>query len=247
MRGFAAVGWGLGCVLATAGTGNALEKRIERCDPYSADDWSAASTCLVSYYNICTGWVWIFGFDSPTVQLGVHASANVETWNLTQSRIRYWSGSPCGRGFTGTIAVYTADANGCPAGPPLESQAFCPPYVPGGNAFYTQNWSGTLALPNSFVLAVTYPGYETCCGINPLGFGADFGTTGPTGPDACGTCFPSPRESRSYLWQDAGGTYCPGQTFREQDCEVELLWDLTLSCTVPVDDSTWGSIKTLYR
>jgi hypothetical protein len=75
----------------------------------------------------------------------------------------------------------------------------------------------------------------------------DFGTVGPTGPDACGICFPSPRESHSYLWRDASGFYCPGVTFREQDCEVELLWDLSLNCTVDVESSTWGSLKTLYR
>jgi hypothetical protein len=245
----------LAAMLCLASSGLALEKKAVRYDADGSDDWNAGATCVTAYYNICTGWVWVFGFDDATVvndlsQIGVAATnccGSGEVSSLLQTRIRYWSGSPSGYGFTGTIATFAADVNGCPVGAAIESQAFLPPYVPGGNAFYTQNWSGTNVLPNAHVVAVTFPGDTAPGGINPLGFGTDFGTVGPTGPDACGTCFPTGRQSHTYLWQDSGGSYCPGLTFLSQSCEVELLWDLSYACNVSVEESSWGSIKGLYR
>jgi hypothetical protein len=243
----------LAAMLCLASSGLALEKKAMRYDGDGSDDWNAGATCVQSYYNICTGWVWVFGFDNAALQNdtaviglnGVNCCGPGESSALVQSRIRYWTGSPQGYGFTGTIATYAANGLGCPVGAPIQSQPFLAPFV-AGNAFYTHNWAGTL--PNSYVLAVTIV-CDVNGTINPLGFGTDFGTTGPTGPDACGTCFPTGRQSRSYIFGDtAGGNYCPGQTFQPaQACEVELLWDLASACAVSVDASSWGSIKGLYR
>jgi hypothetical protein len=254
MRKLVVTTFALAAMLCLASSALALEKRAVRFDGDLNDDWNAGTTCLIQYYNICTGWVWVFGFDDPAVvndltQVGVNATnccGSGESSALVQSAIRYWSGSPGGYGFTGTISTFAANANGCPVGAAIETQNFLPPYVPGLNAFYVQNWSGG-PLPNSHVIAATFPGDTVAGGINPLGLGTDFGTVGPSGPDACGTCYPSPRNSNSQVWADSQGSHCPGLTFLAQTCEVELLWDLAYSCVVSVEESSWGSIKGLYR
>jgi hypothetical protein len=217
----------------------ALEKTTARAID-RADDWSASTTGTIRYYNNCTGWVWVWSGWSAGETMGVHfdpcggpAYLNV-SWALT------FSGVPSGYGFTGTIAVY--GGHNC-AAPLLASQPYLPPVTSGWNA---TRWGGLPLTPN-FALLISWGGVS---GItNSTGLASDHPFAGPTGPTACGRCFPSSRASHSRYY-GVSGAYCPsGTTLSDGLCDVEFMIDVNVKGCLPISvgDESWGKIKGLYR
>src|SRR6185503_2640518 len=135
----------------------ALEKRSVPFNDNRADAWSAGATCRVSYYNICTGWVWCWGGFDNWDRFGVVADRCCEgnaVAYLLQSSLFLCTASPVYYGFTGTIAVHSVDANDCPTSPPIAVQPYLPWYVE-SSSFSVITW-GSVPVPNRFAVVVTF-------------------------------------------------------------------------------------------
>lgn len=231
-------------LLALAAPGLALEKRAARLtdDP---DEWRSGGTstyCLTNYYNICTGWVWIWSGWTPGDRIGVcfdACCAEPLAAAVDTSYVYFSTGAPPGYGFTGTIDVFAVNADCCPVGSPLWTQPLLP--VSGWNSVGL----GNILVPPTFAVAFTFgPAAGT-----PAGIATDHPEQGPTGPPACGTCYPSTRPTRSFWWGTTMSTVCPGLPLYDNLCSAEFLWDVSMHCEAPVslESTTWAAIKSLYR
>jgi hypothetical protein len=205
--------------------------------------WSSSGEVQVAYYNFCTGWHHGWSDWDDGDRLGVVFDSYCqpgETATLVDSRI-YCGVVACppGYGFTGTVGVYDVDADLCPVDPPLFSQTWLP--AAGQNEF---TWNTPVG--ERFAVVATLADDPGDPWENPTLFVTDC-SQGPTGPPACGTCYPTTRVSRSYVWSASGIPYCPGWRFTDYTCDVELAFDVGLNCAVGVSARTWGRIKALYR
>jgi hypothetical protein len=240
MRKFFMTAFVLTAMLVLATSGLALEKSNAQInDARGNDGWAAGTTCSVSYYNTCTGWLWIWNGWSPTDIVGMTLDdccgpGSVAT--LVATNLYCWSGAMSGYGFTGTVSV-SSSAAGCPGGV-LASQSLLP--ASGNNV---NLWG----LPGNSQLVVTYQ-HGNSAYPDPIAWPSDHPAAGPTGPAACGTCFPSTRTIHSFYYGNATTALCPGSSLNDGVCNAEwLLWAASYSCTVSVDDASWGAVKNLYR
>lgn len=230
----------LGSILFVSSS-SALEKKsalaLDR-----ADEWNAGGSCTVSYYNICTGWVWVWSGFGDGGRLGTVFGACPDPSGaaLLQTSVFVATSAPSGYGFTGTIAVHNVDGNDCPLGAAIASQPFLPTSV-----FHLTSWN-QVDVGSKFAVVVTV---EEDQGIpNPGSFGTDHPAAGPTGPQACGTCYPASRVNHSFAYGTAASPICPGSTFNDGICDSQLFWDAgMIKHGVAVESSSWGSIKSLYR
>jgi hypothetical protein len=228
---------------ASAPGAGALEKATSRLPNAGRDEgWRAATTCSISYYNVCTGWVWTWSGWSPGDRVGVVFDTCCPGGRFLQSTGLYASvGAPSGYGFTGTIAVHDADAAGCPGGALSASQPFLP--AAGWNAF---GWNVTV--PSRFAVVATHgPGAQ-----NPAAYPSDHPEAGPTGPAACGTCYPTGRAAHSFYYGTIASPLCPGVAVEDGLCAAELLADAITSCSVTsaggsLSADSWARVKSLYR
>lgn len=230
-------------LLACLGDAHALTKEARPFDDERADDWAAGASCLVRYYNTCTGWLWVWGTHSEDGdRLGVVASTCCAAGGagLLQTAVLTYYGAPPGYGFTGTIAAFAVDANDCPSGPALATH----PFFPGTGVFVVTNWGG-IPVPNRFATVVTVA--DDLGFANPSGYASDHPAAGPTGPQACGHCFPVTRSTRSFDFGDVALPLCPGERFNDGACDAELIWDFTFVCPTRIEESSWSKIKELYR
>jgi hypothetical protein len=241
MRKFFLTAFVLAASLAFATSGLALEKTAARMtDDTRPGDWNAGTTCVVAYYNTCTGWVWVWSGWGPSDVIGACfencCSPNVGI--LAASWTYVWTAAPSGYGFTGTIAVSSANSQCCPA-TQLASQTFLP--ISGWNSYL---WNTNIGTGSSFVVSVTH---GTTSG-SPLAYASDHPAAGPTGPAACGTCFPDTRVEHSFYYGTPGAPLCPGSSLNDGSlCGAEWLWDAEVVCMVSVEESSFGAIKNLYR
>lgn len=206
------------------------------------DAWQAATnTVTMQYYNVCTGWTWAWSNWQDGEQVGVvaregwlHCAYQLTTWSLVMSP------APSGYGFTGTMSLHAG--SDCTS-PVLSSQ----PYLP-SHGWNSTSWDVGYALSDPMLLRIEWsaPGGFT----NPARLLSDHPAAGATGPQACGTCYPSTRVSHSVHF-GVDGTYCPGIGLSDGVCDVEFLMefaaDLAIDCPVSVQSTTWGAIKALYR
>jgi len=240
MRKFFLVSFALSAVLAMAGSSSALEKT--RVLDNSVDDsgWAAGSTCSIVYWNRCTRWGYSWSGFGDNAVIGVCADncCTPEQGVVTQTQHWFFTDAPAGYGFTGTIALATVNAECCPTGT-LASQPFLPAGFPG-----VANWAQVV--PAKFAVVLTLqdiPGVA-----NPVGVATDHPAAGPTGPQACGFCYPLNRVNHSYAWGTVGTPACPGSTFFDGTCDAQLRWSIFMSCQpVSVEDTSWGAVKNLYR
>jgi hypothetical protein len=243
MRKFFLTASVLAASLMVATSGLALEKTAMqiRDGIDLPDDWSAGSTCSIRYFNTCTGWLWTWSGWGPGDRMGTCFTTCCgpgEKSHLASTALYVWTAFPAGYGFTGTIAVSDADANCCPAGL-VDSDVFFP--ISGWNIY---NWNANVS--SSFVVALTLGQ-----GVgSPFVIPTDFAGIGPTGPNACGTCFPTTRPNHSYYYGNTATPLCPGSPMEgtpNTPCVSEFWHDALLSCVVSVDASSFGKIKNLYR
>jgi hypothetical protein len=239
MRKFFLTAFVLAASLVVASTGLALEKTAARFNDDSQDGWAAGTqTCTVSYYNTCTGWIWIWSGWSANDTVGTAFEGCGTSCDLSQSQMYFWSGAPAGYGFTGTAAVYAADANSCPTGPAIASQALLP--LSGWNVL---NWG--VSVPSNFVLTNAFGNTPI---TNPAAFPTEHPAAGPTGPAACGTCYPIDRTTHTFYYGTSASPLCPGSSLADgSGCDAEWLHVAFLSCVVSVEDQSWGAVKNLYR
>lgn len=228
-------------MLLLPGLSPALEKIPARFrdDPERAG-WRGWGTVSLAYYNLCTGWTWVWSGWSPSDRLGViyDNPCSGEPEYLQGGRVFVATGAPGGYGYTGTVEVSVVTPEGCP-GELLEQQPFLP--TSGWQEF---TWTARLRDDLGFTQTVTLgpaPG-------NPVALLTDHPAAAPGSPPACGTCWPTTREGRSFVW--AGAEPCPGVPFQDGTCVAELLFGAVVFCHdwhSDVAPSSWGSIKGLYR
>ncbi len=230
----------VGLALAASSVG-ALEKTAMRVTDVEQGDWASPTTCALTYYNYCTGWIWVWGGWQPNDVIGVRFHADncgfpgEQQYLCTTSELIY-TAAPLGYGFTGTIDVWTTDANSCLVG-----------RVAGQPFYFQSGWNvhawGGMVIPRAFVVTVTFgPGP----GI-PSRMASDHPAVGPTGPQACGYCYALPRTCRSYYYGTATSPYCPGVSLSDDVCCVEWIWESALVNPNSLQPSSWGNIKALYR
>lgn len=221
----------------------ALEKATARVTDVELDDvWRGTSTCELLYYNTCTGWVWTWSGWSAGDQVGQAFTSCCPAQSSTAVdwlHMYVWTGSPSGYGFTGMVQVFDADANMCPTGAALASQAWLP--VSGWNDVSL----GGVTVPNS-TFTIMYE-LSNSSVPDPIVFPTDHPDAVPPEAAACGMCYPSSRVSRSFYWGSAATAICPGSALYDGICNAELLWSADVSCTTPIHPTTWGTIKNLYR
>jgi len=229
-------------ILGLPAPGSALEKAVARVTA-DHDGWRSAgtsSTCLIDYYNLCNGWIWVWSGWAPNDQVGVsftNCCASGLAAEAADSFVFFLTGAPSGYGFTGTIDLWNADASHCPTGPSLASQPLLP----------LSNWNGVVfgnvAVAQNFAVTFTF---SAAIG-NPAELATDHPDSGPTGPVACGTCYPTTRENRSFYYGTPASPLCPGSPFNDGICDAQFLWDATVHCVTSVEPTSWASIKGLYR
>lgn len=243
MRKFFLTAFVLSVMLVLATSSFALEKTAVRMtDDNRAGGWSAVGTCSVKYYNFCTGWLWVWSGWGAGDVLGAcfdTCCPTSEATTLVTSWHYIFSPGPSGYGFTGTIQVNAATTDCCPTGAPIAQQVWLPA-ASGWNAY---QWA-SVVVPPKFIISTTWPGPTN----NPTATATDHPAAGPTGPQACGYCYPLNRATHTFYY-GPNGTYCPGAGLNDGICNAELVWDVELYCTnvISVEESSWGSIKNLYR
>lgn len=234
--------WPLAVVAALAILGggpsvHALERTSAAADREQA--WSLGGTCTVSYFNDCTGWVYGWSAWSPEDRFGVRFDACCATTTLETSSFFAQTGAPAGYGYTGTIDVCTVDASGCPTGT-VATQSFRP-----ASGWNLHNWS--VSVPSQFALVVTMGPAS----FNPAVFASDHPAAGPTGPAACGTCYPTTRVGRSFYWGKVNSPQCPGVVLSDGTCDAEFLVQASMACAVSVGEGVrgeaWARVKGMYR
>jgi hypothetical protein len=231
--------------LCGASTARGLERTAARSPDLDDDAWSRTTTsCTLTYYNICTGWLWIWGSLSPGERFGVLfdtcCAQGTGSHAINGARLYCWTGCPSGYGFTGTMEIWSADIDGCPTGSVLHTQAHLP--TTGWNEF---DWTANpVDVPGDGAVALFDIGGTP---NNPVSLLSDHPAPGPTGPAACGTCFPTTRLNHSFAYGTVSSPLCPGLPLNDGICDSQLLLSLSLSCVTTVAPSSWGEIKQLYR
>jgi len=237
MRKFFLVSFVLSAMLCLASASIALEK-TSVLDTQAGDGWTSGATCSIIYYNRCNGWSFGWSGFGDGGKLGVCADncCSPDAGVVTATQLRVFSPSSTGYGFTGTAAITNVDSNCCPT-----NVLASVPYLPTG-PFDVHFWSQ--AVGAQFAVVYTLAG-DANNGV----IGTDHPSAGPTGPQACGFCYPLTRPNHTYFWgNNASGPLCPGSTLNDGVCDTQLRLDIWMACTpVSVEDSSWGSVKNLYR
>jgi hypothetical protein len=231
----------------------ALEKQARPdsgIDRDGAAQWSMGCTSTIRYFNLCTGWIWTWSGWQPEDRASVYFQTEScvdlhvleESWHFAQT------GAPAGYGYTGTMKLQAVDSIRCPS-VTLATRPFLP--APGWNRVVWQEFppSGSLGYLVTWTNGPV-PG-------SPVVWLTDHPSAGPTGPPACGTCYPVQRGTRSYRFGPAASPFCPGIVFEDDGCNAELVWEITglftkwvgppVSVDPHLEASSWGAIKNLYR
>ncbi len=226
---------------AVASNANALEKRARFDTAVPEYEWQSGSSCSIIYYNRCTLWSLAWSGFGDGDRFGVFAENCCDALDfgiVTATQLRVFTGAPAGYGFTGTVAIETVDRSGCPS-----SVRASQPYLPTG-PFDVHFWSQTVHAEFAFVVT-------TAGEANPAAFGTDHPAAGPTGPQACGFCYPLNRVNHSFVWGSVDSPLCPGRSFHDGVCDAQLRLEMWVvmydACTVAVTENSWGKIKSLYR
>lgn len=234
---------GLGCLAGVllAGSGAALERTPVSEPGPDGSDWLTAESLTITYYNACTGWSWAWSPWETGERVGVVFEVPIGDAVLETTTHLVRSAEGTGWGFTGVIEVYASDENDCPTGLPLAQTYWAPrPWA----TLHTIFWGG-VAVPQRFVVAVTFQAPTGF--LDPVKLLSDHPAAGPTGPAACGLCYPTTRAAHSFRYGMVASPLCPGETFADPLCDAELGWTAFLSGVTAVESSSWTGIKGLYR
>ena len=219
----------------------ALERTAQRWDDArpESEEWRlGASTCSISYYNICSGYIWVWNGWPDGGKLGVHYTSCCEAGEdtyLDSVWFYFVTGTPPSYGFTGTFEVRDVDGNLCPSGGVYHTSPLLP----------ATGW-------NQVVVGGTQIPAETAAVITTSdanGFNSPAAIATDMPANDAGTCYPTTRVSNSYTWGSTASPLCPGSAFADTPANAELLMSYILSCvpSTAVEEESWGSIKVLYR
>jgi hypothetical protein len=219
----------------------ALERATVRLE--DTDSWSRSGRCEVQYYNTCTGWVY-WHLEG----LGAHVGVLVDRcdgYSLLEQTTLYTAST----GYTqenSLVSIHEVDADGVPIFPALAVRAV--PYLcSAGSGYPCEEWrtlTWDVEVPSTFMFLYTQASSWTGSRIY-----FDHPAAGPTGPQACGYCYPTTRVGRTYYWP--GAITGPGEVVNDGTCDSELLLHCTLApgatSVDPGNSRSWGAVKALYR
>lgn len=225
-----------------------LRRAVPLDDSALASPWTTGSECEASYFNVCTGWVWVWTYpDLPNDyyhhwtnrdRVGVVVDSCCEGAQLTSTWTYFNSGFPAGYGYS-MVSIQAVDASDCPSGTPIAQHVRLP--VTGWNF---DTWD--VPVPSRFAVAqelrTDWPPsgpYVFVTTDHPAARGGE-------GP-ACGTCYPTTRATHSFYWGRASAPLCPGAPFFDGTCNAEILLRASFACATGVEPRTWAGIKALYR
>jgi len=233
------------CMLAApAAALQKVEVRADR-DLAAANEWSTGATMTISYANTCTGWLWVWSDYDLGDTIGVVFDPGNPNATLVSTQAYFWTGAPSGWGYTGTLAVREVIAGSC-LGQTYDSRRFIAP----GRTPVIDSWTGVP--PGPVALTYTYGANDVFQDGLP-GIPTDHPAAGPTGPQACGLCFPSTRPTHTFFFGSPGSPLCPGSPLNDGACNAELLFwtatyqDAAVSVGEGVAHASWSAVKNLYR
>lgn len=220
---------------------SALEKRaVPVTDvPQWADDWNAGGSCSVSYFNICTGWSWLWSGWDPFDTVGVCYESCCDTPSFLSVTSHFtWTAAPSGYGFTGVVKVLSDDNEDCCPDLTIATQT----WLAGQSSWNTLFWG--VPVSSHFIVQYQFgPGTIT----NPTEHVTDHPAYGPTGPDACGTCYPTTRTNHSFYFGTKDAPLCPGSALNDGVCDAQFLDSALTACPLSVEERSLAQIKNLYR
>lgn len=225
--------------LAAAGRGAAEPERSTIPDD-AGESWDRGAACEIQYYNLCTGWQWQWlmtpesAFDKVGVLVEGCGPAQLLETQLYVASESY--------AYYNWVTIHDVDEYGAPLSPPLATKSLwdcttvcdCSPC----SQWFGQEWG--IAVPDPFMVVLHYYTYQWSW------IRTDHPAAGPTGPPACGTCFPADRVSHTRSWPP-GEMAGPGDPLSDGTCDAEMLFRASLSPVVAVQAGSWGEVKALYR
>lgn len=226
-------------------TVGAFEKVEVRADGADGNEWDTGASMTISYANVCTGWLWLWSDYDLGDTIGVAFDPGNPNAQLVSTQAYFWTGAPNGWGYTGTLAVREVIAGSC-LGQTYDSRRLVAPT----RTPVIQTWSGVP--PGPVALTYTYGANDIFYPRLPK-IPSDHPAAGPTGPQACGICYPSTRPTHTFFFGTPDSPLCPGSPLSDSACNVELLFwtatfqDAAVSVGEGLAQTSWGAVKNLYR
>ena len=215
-----------------------IEKTAVREAIVPHSDGGATGVCSIIYFNVCSGWFWLFSgwdegdmagvvFDLPN-DCGALPGEPITNWGFWW----YWRYTMPGRGFTVSYELHEIDAQNC-----LMS-------IAGSHAYQdpVERWNysyglGTVTSTNAALVARwdfgTFPYLCT-----------EHNTSNTDAPVACPGFVPG--VGHSYIWGNVDSTYCPPYHI-SHDNYVDILMDAGFEGWYSTENATWGGVKSLFR
>ena len=206
------------------------------------DSWATGSTCTVSYFNVCTGWMWVWQLD-PSELVGIPLESCCESEE-----------APASHAYAHLRLV------GCSGGLRV--------HVPGHHRRGRfQRMSGPqlstrhVAFPAGVGVEQSVLGHSSATGVRDVRVGELLSRKRvdsqrppecrPHRSPACGTCLPSSRTTYATRYGTRNSILCPGEPLNDGGgtCNAALFVQAIFLCPGPVSAEaiSWGQIKALYR
>ncbi len=200
----------------------------------------ATGICSIAYYNICSGWIWVYSAGVISDEIGVvfdlpNDCAKVPGESCTNTAFWwYWRYTLPAYGYTVTYNLYNVDSEYCKTGPSL----------------------GTLANQDPLEQWFCFPGLGTTTSdLVAITATWDRGThpreaTDNNVSNVNAGCAPASTTAHSFYFGNSETQYCPPiDAFNDALGPVQLLMDATFSCEEPssTEPASWGAVKSLFR
>jgi hypothetical protein len=236
-------------VLAMAGSGMALErtKTLAQVGDVDRDaaPWGSVDFCTLSYYNYCSGWVYVWSGWSPSDVIGIEIHTAecgpkaLECRTLAAAWIYMVDSYPT-YGFTA--------AGGCARWGDQPGHLGEVTYLEDPHEWYT-GWN----LVDMANCHIGEDGYTIVHWVNagPMATYTDARPLNCNPGDGSPPCMTCPQPWRSWYfgtldYQFSGSPFYAGYYFPTGN---DLFWDIIVSCIGPtaVQPSSWGNIKAIYN
>lgn len=231
--------------VAGASLADVIHERIAERDPGLAPP-SGQSTltgaCTVVYYNLCSGWLWLWSGFRESDEIGVifdlpnscgkepgEVCTNTDIW-------WYWRYTQPGRyGFYISYSMYEVDENGCKVGLPIGTLNGIDPH---------ERWNHMTGLGSATADRVAI---VATWDSGTLPYAATDNNASNANAAGCGGLIGT---GNSVQFVDGGGAtvYCPPARFTDGLGYIDLVMLARFTCeTTDTETMSWGEIKSLFQ
>ena len=233
----------LGLAFAVSADVNKPSQAIQDTEltPHGSQGGGAGS-CSLIYYDICSGWIWIYSGWGAGDQIGVAFDLPAGCGKLAGEHCCntglwwYWRYTAPGYGFSVSYGLYNTDATLCLAGQTGGFAGLDP----------TERWNFTAGLGcvTSDVATITATWDK---GTLPYA-ATDNNVSNSVGGPACAGVPINPPTSFAYYIAAGPTTYCPPAYFADALGPIEFLMDAGFVCGgTATEEASWGEIKSLFQ